>query len=244
VPPLWYADVPDLNQRAADEASARTALIAGLVGLTALLTYRLSQQGQITDRYTKAVEQLGSDKLDVRLGGIYALERIAVDSKRDHPTVVEVFSAFVREHTDPARTDSAAGESKKPAADVQAALTVLGRLPHRKGVSRGDLRGALLMGAQLLRANLSGVLFFDANLSNATLLDANLSGAAFMDSNLSDALLSHADLSNAHLFETNLSRANLRDADLSDTWFHETNLSGADLQGAQLQVRTSPAPRG
>jgi hypothetical protein len=34
-------------------------------------TYRLTQQGQITDRYTKAIEQLGSDKLDVRLGGIY-----------------------------------------------------------------------------------------------------------------------------------------------------------------------------
>ena len=35
-------------------------------------TYRLTQQGQITERYTKAIEQLGSDKLDVRLGGIRA----------------------------------------------------------------------------------------------------------------------------------------------------------------------------
>jgi hypothetical protein len=41
-----------------------------------------------SDRYTKAIEQLGSDKLDVRSGGIHALERITVDSKRDHPTVV------------------------------------------------------------------------------------------------------------------------------------------------------------
>jgi hypothetical protein len=53
-------------------------------------TYRLTQQGQITDRYSKAVEQLGDDKLDVRLGGIYALERIAIDSRRDHPTIVAV----------------------------------------------------------------------------------------------------------------------------------------------------------
>jgi len=35
-------------------------------------TYRLTQQGQLTDRYTRAIEQLGSDKQDVRLGGIYA----------------------------------------------------------------------------------------------------------------------------------------------------------------------------
>ena len=57
------------------------------------------EQGQVTDRYTKAIEQLGSDKLDVRIGGIYALERIARDSARDHPTVMEVLTAFIREHS-------------------------------------------------------------------------------------------------------------------------------------------------
>ena len=83
VPPALYAYVPDPKDRAAAEASTRTGLIAGLAGLGALgslaiatRTYRLTQQGQITDRYTRAIEQLGSDKLDVRLGGIYALERI------------------------------------------------------------------------------------------------------------------------------------------------------------------------
>jgi hypothetical protein len=59
----------------------RTALLAGLVGVGALLTFwlnsqlyrltarafELTEQGHITERYTKAIEQLGSDKLDVRL---------------------------------------------------------------------------------------------------------------------------------------------------------------------------------
>ena len=85
--------------------------------------------GHITERYTKAIEQLGSKGLDVRLGGIYALERIAVDSARDHPTVVEVLSAFVREHSNPARRPrrraAAPSYSPRPAADVQAAVTVL-----------------------------------------------------------------------------------------------------------------------
>ena len=39
----------------------------------------------MTDRYTKAIEQLGSDKLDVRIGGIYALERVARDSRETSP---------------------------------------------------------------------------------------------------------------------------------------------------------------
>ncbi|WP_190824624.1 hypothetical protein [Saccharopolyspora pogona] len=42
------------------------------------------QQQQITERFSTAIEQLGSDKLQIRLGGIYALERIAHDSDH-HP---------------------------------------------------------------------------------------------------------------------------------------------------------------
>jgi hypothetical protein len=112
IPPALYKIVRDEPARVSAEASTRTGLIAGLAGLAALgglaltaRTYRLTEQGHLTDRYAKAIEQLGSAKLDVRLGGIYALERIANDSKRDHPTVVEVLSAFIREHSNPAHTD-------------------------------------------------------------------------------------------------------------------------------------------
>jgi hypothetical protein len=184
----------------------RTALLAGLVGVGALLTFwlnsrvyrvtaenlRVAEQGQITERYTKAIEQLGSDKLDVRLGGIYALERIANDSERDQSTVVEVLSAFIREHSNPTHTDSEPsiakvlstflqgdsqlpqGDSRdadphpadlqevdpqeaavevhkkpRPAVDVRAALTVLGRLPSLRDVSRADLSEVYLGGANL-----------------------------------------------------------------------------------------------
>jgi hypothetical protein len=53
----------------------------------------LTAQAQYTDRYTKAIEQLGQlcvDRLQSRLGGIYALERLAHDSPRDQPTIIEV----------------------------------------------------------------------------------------------------------------------------------------------------------
>jgi hypothetical protein len=117
-------------------------------------TYRLTQQGQLTDRYTKAIAQLGDDKLDIRLGGIYALERVAVDSKRDHPTIVEVLSAYIRERTAPIQLVRPANrrtahppflwKQTKPGVDVQAALTVLGRLPARAGEARAVLSEANL----------------------------------------------------------------------------------------------------
>ena len=86
----------------------------------------------MTDRYTKAIEQLGSDKLDVRIGGIYALERIARDSARDHPTVMEVLTAFIREHSrEPMAADHQNPGLKIIPADVQAA-THRGRAPGCK----------------------------------------------------------------------------------------------------------------
>src|SRR6185312_13739727 len=91
--PDWIArhDVgaakPALLQTARDAARGRLlTLAAGLFAAGALVftalnfnlsrrTFELTEQGQVTDRFTKAIEQLGSDKLDVRIGGIYALER-------------------------------------------------------------------------------------------------------------------------------------------------------------------------
>jgi hypothetical protein len=59
----------------------------------------LDRDANRTDRYTKAVEQLGDDdKPAVQLGGVYALERVAQDSPRDRPVAIEVLAAFVRQH--------------------------------------------------------------------------------------------------------------------------------------------------
>ncbi|MFE0147884.1 hypothetical protein ACFWY5_12110 [Nonomuraea sp. NPDC059007] len=41
---------------------------------TARRTFQLGERGHVTDRYGKAVEQLGSAQAPVRLGGLYALE--------------------------------------------------------------------------------------------------------------------------------------------------------------------------
>ncbi|WP_051371256.1 hypothetical protein [Streptomyces sp. 142MFCol3.1] len=80
----------------------------------------ITQEGQITDRYTKAVETLGDDAMDVRLSGVYALQRIMEDSPRDHPTVAKVLATYVRTHT--SKPPKKGGEVP---ADVHAALTVL-----------------------------------------------------------------------------------------------------------------------
>ena len=131
---------------------------------------RVAQEGHITERFTKAIEQLGDDKMAIRLGGIYALERIAKDSEKDHgPMIMEVLTAYVRERA-PSREEDAFATPEPPPTDIQAILTVIGRREttgKNRGNDRLDLRDT-----QLVAANLSGV-----NLSGANLNRVNLSGA-------------------------------------------------------------------
>jgi uncharacterized protein YjbI with pentapeptide repeats len=219
------------------------AFAAGALGFTALnftlsrRTFILTEQGQVTDRYTKAIEQLGSDKLDVRIGAIYALERVARDSARDHPTVMEVLAAFIREHSrDPWPPPRPDDENPEPSTcpDVQAAVTVIGR--RNPNQDRGHLD---LTGADLTRATFNGAIFFHADLTGADLeggylADADLEGADLTEADLTGADLTGADLSGADLTGADLTYASLVRADLSDATLTDADLSRARFRGASL----------
>ncbi|GHG63087.1 hypothetical protein GCM10018779_32330 [Streptomyces griseocarneus] len=106
----WWLDAQYLNThltqpQAITVTGMRTALLGigagGRAAVGILYTHRTlhqNREGQVTDRYTKAISQIASDKPVEQLGGIYALERIMRDSAKDHVTIVEVLAAFVREH--------------------------------------------------------------------------------------------------------------------------------------------------
>ena len=181
---------------------------------------QVSQQGQITDRYNSAIANLGSPSIDVRLGGIYALQRLMQDSPRDQPTVVAVLCAFVRDSTrqPPAKPEP---QPKTPETDVQAALTVV--------VSRDPGKNGPFTVIDLSKANLSGADLTSANLASANLADANLSGATLPGADLTAANLTAADLNNADLIRADLPGADLSGADLSGA-----TLPGADLNNANL----------
>jgi hypothetical protein len=182
-----------------------------------------SQQGQVTDRFTKATDHLGAvtdngqKKLEIRLGGIYALDRIARDSERDHGPIMEFLTAYVRENApwppkppkdaQPSKSDQSPREEPptaqdllrlpRIAADIQAILTVLGRRTKTYGNGEQqllDLRDTDLRGAELGGARLQGAILLRARLQWAT-----LSGAQLQDAILFAARLEGADLQRAQL---------------------------------------------
>jgi uncharacterized protein YjbI with pentapeptide repeats len=204
-------------------------------------TLDISQEGQITERFTRAIEQLGSDKLEIRLGGIYALERIARDSPRDHWPIMEVLTAFVREQTRIQDDGTATrigdirdlSKTYSPSTDIQAILTVIGRREptyrngedQRLNLAEIDLRGAELRGVHLEGANMA-----KTYLDKADLREAHLEEAYLQDAFLAETLLEKAHLENASLARAYLQRAYLMEAHLEGA-----NLSTANLQGAYLR---------
>jgi hypothetical protein len=235
---LWAFVRPTDPTEKKDFLQAVGVLFAGLVGLgglyftwrnlsqtrqTTLRTLELTERGQITERFTRAIDQLGATNddgskiMESRLGGIYALERIARDSKEDQWTIMEVLTAYVRQH---ARWSPKEGtyttEIPALSADIQAIITVIRRRtsyyedmePDPLDLHEADLREAELGGADLWEANL-----WEANLSGAELGGADLSVANLMGAHLERANLRGADLS----FALNLTREQLEVADGDET---------------------------
>lgn len=186
----------------------------------------------VRELYVEAAKLLNDPgNLGIHLAGIYALERIAVDSPADQRTVVEVLSAFVRVHsTDPAlrTTTPDPATPVRPAVDVHAAVTVLARLPIIPGVPRADLAGADLTGPAALHRLQAP----HCSLTNTRLDGADLTDAVLRRATLTDAWLGGATLTRAQLDGATLTRAQLGAADLTNA-----GLFGADLTNAQGLVQ-------
>lgn len=201
------------HETAVDNARGRLLTLgAGLFAAGALvftaLTFNLSQRtfaqadrAQVTDRYTKAVEQLGSDKMDVKVGAIYSLEHVAKDSDEYHRTVIEVLSAFIRVNSQQTWPENAKEEDRSTRPDVQAALTVLGRRDVERDAGPIDLFEAILFSANLNAANLHGVTLRSANLTRAFLVNADLTCADLREVILQDARLDNVNFADAQWSE-------------------------------------------
>jgi uncharacterized protein YjbI with pentapeptide repeats len=215
-----------------------------------------ANQKQITERFSKAIEQLGSDKPEVILGGIYTLERIARDSEPDQWTIMEVLTAFVRQNAPVIKENESQfleDQEKflKLRISIRACLTVIGERKHpdlenkyidltEVNISGFNLVKFKLKGFKLTGANLTGANLIETNLIGANLIEANLIGANLIEANLIEADLEGANLTGAVLTGANLTRAVLTGANLTRACFIganliETNLIGADLTGADFK---------
>ncbi|WOI52335.1 pentapeptide repeat-containing protein [Parvularcula sp. LCG005] len=190
-----------------------------------------NREAERNERFVKAVELLKDSDDSVRMGGIYALERLALeDGGAYYKTVVEVLSAYIRHRTNAQDEEgaytylprkrwiaSAKNElnSKNPRTafgptePVRAAMKALSRLTTQRPKSVTDalvhLRGAWLDG-------------FDG----------------FGGFDISGWVFERCMLRGANLGGVNLAKASLWEANLEGTFMYEVNLEGAILSRAIL----------
>jgi hypothetical protein len=203
------------------------------------------ERDRATDLLDRAVANLASDKLEIRLGGIYTIERIAQESPTQAWTAIELLAAFVRAKSYAQREQIRAQQRinqrqiafPRIPTDVQAAISAIGRRDltfdredRAIELRETNLRAADLVGAQLLRADL-----WRTNLSDAQLWQAQLTGAFLGRANLNNASLWQANLTGAYLWQANLQDTNFDEANLSGANLSGANLKGANLKGANLQ---------
>jgi uncharacterized protein YjbI with pentapeptide repeats len=236
-----------------------TVLLIGIYFTAQSLT--VSREGEITERFTRAIDQIGAAKalppitdsnmvvgnadpvksklirseaeepnIDVRLGGIYALARIAKESPDDRQAITEILTAYVRNNAQ--MTSHGTARPAQPAqqrTDIQAILTIIGQRRYGGDIGAIDLSRSDLEGYDFQRFDLRAVNLSGTDLSGARLNDANLTHANFEGSYLNNADLSESDLTEANLIDAHLNNALMMQAILINA-----NLQGADVSGAAL----------
>ena len=181
--------------------------------------------------------------LEVRIGAIYALERIAQDSSRDHIQIMEILCAYIRENAPVATLEPTEIPFDRPVPriDIQTAVTVIGRRSliqieqEWKQEFRLDLRKTDLSGVSFINGNFSAALFIGSRIEAAFFRKTKLVGTHF-----DSALLNHSDFFNAELKGTVFDRAIInRPIPISDGMvesIHMGEIYGISVAGADISA--------
>jgi uncharacterized protein YjbI with pentapeptide repeats len=238
------------------ENGVRSTLLQGFGGLLALggvalgavmtlRQVRANREGHSIDLFTKAIDQLASDQVSVRHGGVYALEQLSELDARYRGHAHALLTAFVRRHAPwpPINLEPEVPAARTPihggvADDVGAALAVLSRRMMIVGGAGSELERVDLRDAELNGLDIPHVCFAHSNLDGAHLIGAKLAGAT-----LSDALLRRTDLSGADLRGADLTRADLDGAVLLSADLTNAELRDVSLRGV-IADNTTTWPHG
>lgn len=255
-----YATDPTEARWLLASLAALTAVTSAAVALpfTVLKTIynrrqtEVAEQSHITDQINKAVENLGATRqvgdrlepnIEVRIGGLLALERIAKHNLSEHIQVMEILCAFVRENarefvatTVPLGEDGEvlSGSYIFPRHDIASALSVIARRghvqrqleigrkpPYRLNFYQADFRGLEMNGRDFANAILDYAQFEGADLTNTTFERANLSMT-----NFSESILNRTNFRGSYIQFNSFENAELEEANFDGAILGNVNFSG------------------
>ena len=216
---------------------------------------------RITDAFTKAVELLGHENIAVRQGGIYALGRLASESKNEHPQIMDIIAAYVRNGSAlhiareiekrqniPPKPENNTLEEESAWVQIVSMQeenikeNIVSRLPMPV-----DLEAAISVvrercvefdrkpttrGGHIF--DLSNVFLFNANFGQTSLARVNLSDCDFRSCLFERTSLAHANLVGSNFKGSDLVGSNFKGSNLKGAKFNNANISDANFEGANL----------
>ena len=247
-----YAKDPSEARWLLASLAALTAVTSAAVALpfTVLKTVynrrqtEVAEQSHITDQINKAVENLGATRpsgdrnepnLEVRIGGLLALERIGRQNPEEHIQVMQILCSYIRENTnlfikqsvDFAPDGRPNGDYVFPRSDLRMALDIIAR--------RGpDLKEIEKLRPEPYRLDFHGTDFRGLSLRHQDFESAILSYAQFQGADLEGVNLRLAQLNNVEFESASLYTADLSGSDMSFCDFEHANLNNADLENAKI----------
>ncbi|SDG05853.1 Pentapeptide repeat-containing protein [Methanolobus vulcani] len=209
------------------------------------------EEGQITERFTRAVEHLGSDKTEIRLGGIYALERIAKDSEKDHWSIMEILTAYIRENSPRKLADDSGIDDILPI-EIRSIIEVINWRNNESenehnvldfsysylqyaNFNSSKLKYAsfvdsYIWGGKFVEADLERSTFLFAELNNSDLSNANLTESIFVEADLTNTIIKNASVKNAQFAGATFKNADCQKTSFEGTYFSNANFEEADLR--------------
>lgn len=204
--------------------------------------------------------------IEVRVGAILSLERIAQDSTlhdegRDHVRVMEILCAYIRENSPVSeapsfpfpqgRTETTIAEKRSSTpfwitneftlrADVQLALSVLGRRTAQQiSLERHHMtQDGIGYRVDLSRTNLRYADMQYSNFQNANFFRSHIQGAFCKGANFESANFTYCQLTGVNAASANFLKANLEVADLSFAGLTDADLRDCKISSTHF-VRTN-----
>jgi len=233
---LAFQDEKDYHSFLAATRSSLAAILGSLVTLISALaalaalyatyrTYAVTKERNTADVLAKGTELLGAQAMSSRLGGIYALKRLASVSEPDYAPVMEILTGFLRSKCCSHSVLDARNSASEAvtSVEIQAIVSAIGERHAKARVN--------------IRLNLAAV-----NLRKVSCACGDLRGVSFLQAKLEDLDFTNADLRGADFTEAELERCNFQGALMKDTVLFATQfVDVVHLSQAQLDKASGNA---
>lgn len=192
----------------------------------------IARRGEVTQRFTAAVDDSADQNQDIRLGGLLSLGRIARDSPEDRAMIISLLQSYLTKEA-PYPVDDSALLVRTPQlpTGAQDIVNVLGQVWGSGIVGPCQMtESADQQKSKLAEIGEEFALFKDVNLRRAQFRNSSLDNAKFVHVDLDGAIFVDSSLIGADFSESTLHNAIFLNVDLLDAKFgDQSSLTGAQF---------------